>query len=156
MKAFAVVALLLFTGVFLLGYRPGCLFELPSSSPTGSFVLQPFEDFGYLQRSLPRSPAQSDRSKLPTVFVPGMGDSCFNPGFLQITDLVAKRMGTKSVCIGPGFDSVSDAINSFAKTMNEQVENLRKQVQKHEELQHGFNAIGLSQGNLVIRAYGKP
>jgi len=92
---------------------------------------------------------------VPTVLVPGMGDSCFNPGFSQLTSMVASRTLREAVCIGPGTDAATDPINSFTKTMDQQVEHFAEKVRENIQLAAGFNAMGLSQGNLVIRAYSK-
>lgn len=146
MFASVVVALLVVLGLAGLAGLRG-----PTPTPPASFVLQPFPH--PLLQTLPSSLGARATTSLPTVLVPGMGDSCFNPGFSQLVQLVAQRTNTSAVCVGPGFDPVSDAIGSFAKTMREQVEQFRTRVRKHAELKQGFNAIGLSQGNLVIRAY---
>jgi palmitoyl-protein thioesterase len=99
------------------------------------------------------SPFLGKTATLPTVLAPGMGDSCFNPGFSQLTTMVATRTSREAFCFGPGNDAATDPVNSFTKSMDEQVEHFAKKVKAKGELAAGFNAMGLSQGNLIIRAY---
>jgi palmitoyl-protein thioesterase len=101
--------------------------------------------------SMPTSQAGS--SKLPTVFMHGMGDSCFNPGMKSITAAVGKHVGTYSVCIPTGPDLQSDTNNGFFMTMNDNVDVFAKAIQNDTNLANGFNAVGFSQGNSVIRGY---
>jgi palmitoyl-protein thioesterase len=68
---------------------------------------------------------------------------------------VSQRTGTAVKCIGPGFDLVSDKLMSFTKPMLEQLAQFHAKVSADPVLAKGFNAIGLSQGNLVLRAYGR-
>ncbi|KAH9258239.1 hypothetical protein BASA81_003288 [Batrachochytrium salamandrivorans] len=150
---FASVLVMLVVLVVLLLLGLAWLYYTPTTVTTAqaSFVLQPFPH--PVLQTLPSSLGLKATTSLPTVLVPGMGDSCFNPGFSQLVGFVSQRTNTSAICIGPGFDPISDAIGSFAKTMGEQVEQFKTRVRKHPELKLGFNAIGLSQGNLVIRAY---
>jgi palmitoyl-protein thioesterase len=92
-------------------------------------------------------------SKLPTVFMHGMGDSCFNPGMKSITEAVGKHVGTYSVCIPTGDDLDSDTNNGFFMTMNDNVDVWAKKIMNDTNLANGFNVVGFSQGNSVIRGY---
>jgi len=83
----------------------------------------------------------------------GMGDSCFNPGMKSITEKVGEHVGTYSVCIPTGADQSSDSNNGFFMTMNDNVDVFAKAIQKDPKLANGFNAVGFSQGNSVIRGY---
>jgi len=58
-----------------------------------------------------------------------------------------------SVCIGDGDTQPEDTINGFLMNMNKQVEYFNKAVQKNGKLKNGFHAVGLSQGNLLVRGY---
>ena len=89
----------------------------------------------------------------PTVLTHGMGDACSNPGFAQLTRLVSARTKSVAVCVGAGPTQAADTINTFATTMDAQVEYFAQTVRADARLAKGFNALGLSQGNLVIRAY---
>merc|ERR1711907_727226 len=92
-------------------------------------------------------------SKLPTVFMHGMGDSCFNPGMKSITAAVGKHLGTYAVCVPTGPDQASDTNNGFFMTMNKNVDVFAAAIKKDANLKNGFNAVGFSQGNSVIRGY---
>merc|ERR1711988_2038500 len=92
-------------------------------------------------------------SKLPTVFMHGMGDSCFNPGMKDITEKVGEHLGTYAVCIPTGPDLDSDTNNGFFMTMNDNVDVFAKAIKNDTKLAGGFNAVGFSQGNSVIRGY---
>mmetsp|Transcript_7856 Transcript_7856/g.15610 ORF Transcript_7856/g.15610 Transcript_7856/m.15610 type:complete len:331 (-) Transcript_7856:431-1423(-) len=94
-----------------------------------------------------------DSAKSPLVFAHGMGDSCFNPGMKQITKLAGQYAGVYSTCIAEGSNQPEDTTNGFFMNMNKQVDYFAKQVKADENLQQGFSAVGLSQGNLVIRGY---
>jgi len=97
--------------------------------------------------------AAASAAHLPTVFMHGMGDSCFNPGMKQITDLVGKHTGSYSVCIPTGMTQGSDTNNGFFMTMNHNVEVFAAAIKNDTRLAGGFNAVGFSQGNNVIRGY---
>lgn len=83
----------------------------------------------------------------------GMGDSCFNPGMKSITEAVGKHLGTYSVCIPTGADVDSDTNNGFFMTMNDNVDVFAAAVKNDTRLAGGFNAVGFSQGNSIIRGY---
>ena len=111
---------------------------------------------GFTETEIDGSLLTSEKvAQVPTVLAPGMGDSCFNPGFSQLTSMVAGRTNRFAFCYGAGSDANTDPINSFTKTMDDQVEHFAQKVKGNIELAAGFNAMGLSQGNLIIRAYSK-
>ena len=88
----------------------------------------------------------------PSVTAHGMGDSCFNPGMKQISDVVGKTLGTYAVCIPTG-TRLTDTTNSFFKTMNWNVDEFAKNIRKDAQLKDGFNCVGFSQGNSLCRGY---
>jgi len=90
---------------------------------------------------------------LPTVYMHGMGDSCFNAGMKQITADTGTHLGSYSVCIPTGPDLNSDTNNGFFMTMDKNVEVFAEAIKKDPKLAGGFNAVGFSQGNSVIRGY---
>jgi len=96
---------------------------------------------------------QAGSSSLPTVFMHGMGDSCFNPGMKSITEKVGQHLGTYSVCIPTGANLNDDTNNGFFMTMNDNVDVFAAAIKNNTKLAGGFNAIGFSQGNSVIRGY---
>jgi len=83
----------------------------------------------------------------------GMGDSCFNPGMTSITEKVGEHLGTYSVCVPTGPDLDSDTNNGFFMTMNDNVDVFAKAIKNNTKLAGGFNAVGFSQGNSIIRGY---
>merc|ERR1719384_1062250 len=50
---------------------------------------------------------------LPTVTAHGMGDSCFNSGFEDLTRMIAKQTEQYAVCIPTGDDQGTDTDNGF-------------------------------------------
>eukprot|EP01059_Diplonema_ambulator_P027496 TRINITY_DN456_c0_g3_i1.p3 TRINITY_DN456_c0_g3~~TRINITY_DN456_c0_g3_i1.p3 ORF type:complete len:313 (+),score=154.14 TRINITY_DN456_c0_g3_i1:88-1026(+) len=103
-----------------------------------------------LEGGVRRMPAAG---RLPTVTAHGMGDSCFNKGFKQLTEAVANTTGSYAVCIPGAPNEPEDTLSGFFVTMNRNVEIFAKKVKEDPQLAGGFNAIGLSQGNSVIRGY---
>jgi hypothetical protein len=104
----------------------------------------------FLRHSSLRSPLSSN-SALPIVVAHGMGDSCYNTPMVSLTSAMGARAGTYSVCVPTGDDQASDTINGFVMNMNANVDEFAKRVRNDPLLANGFNAVGLSQGNNVIR-----
>ena len=100
-----------------------------------------------------RVDGQGPASKLPTVFAHGMGDSCFNAGMKQITADTGKHIGSYAVCIPTGDNWLSDTINGFLQTMDKSVDVFAEKIRKDPNLKGGFNMVGFSQGNSLIRGY---
>lgn len=153
-----IVLFLCCLGAFALAYQT--LYgqnQHPLAGDTPLTVLPAFSNEDILSAVTENALLKRTRQAVqyPTVLAPGMGDSCFNPGFSQLTTLVAERTKQKAICVGPGEDIITDMYNAFITTLDEQVEHFRRKVQGNPDLAHGFNAVGLSQGNLVIRAYSK-
>lgn len=100
-------------------------------------------------------PLQSEfaGSALPTVTGHGMGDSCFEPGFASVTRAVAKRTGSYAKCIPTGGNIITDTINGFLMNMDKSVDVFAAKIRADPKLANGFNAIGFSQGNSLIRGY---
>jgi len=121
------------------------------------------EQFIHMAQKLPsvvqefKNPQVSEGVKgkitLPLVFMHGMGDSCFNSGMKQITELAGQHMNVYSVCIPTGKRRTSDTMNGFFMTMDDNVDEWNRRVQLDDKLKNGFHAVGFSQGNSVIRGY---
>eukprot|EP00980_Cylindrotheca_fusiformis_P028568 scaffold22612_cov138-Cylindrotheca_fusiformis.AAC.2 len=93
-------------------------------------------------------------SKLPIVLAHGMGDSCFNSGFQKLVKYTSKTLGNVySVCIPTGKDRKEDTANGYFLNMDASVDIFAKTIQADPQLKNGFHAIGLSQGNNIIRGY---
>jgi len=90
---------------------------------------------------------------LPTILGHGMGDSCFEPGMASIGRLISKRTGSYAKCIPTGGNIITDTINGFLMNMDKSVDVFAEKIRKDPKLQGGFNAIGFSQGNSLIRGY---
>ena len=52
-----------------------------------------------------------------------------------------------------GNSSIADILNGFIMNLDDQVDYFANVVQQDAHLSNGFNAVGYSQGNLVIRGY---
>ena len=101
------------------------------------------------------SPSQfaAKNATLPVVLAHGMGDSCFNSGFKSVTAAVASKLGVYATCIPTGSNAISDTINGFLMNMDKSVEVFAAKVRADPKLAGGFYAMGLSQGNNLIRGY---
>jgi len=85
----------------------------------------------------------------PVVLMHGLGDSGANPGMQSLAQSVsAKYPGMYATAI-----QVADGMDSFFTLMGDQVDQFAAAVRKDPKLAKGFNAVGLSQGNLVVRGY---
>ena len=101
----------------------------------------------------PPTRASAAAGALPIVTAHGMGDSCFNTGMKSVTAAAGKRVGAYAVCVPTADNRVGDTIDGFLKNMDRSVDAFAERVRKDPKLKNGFNAIGLSQGNNVIRGY---
>jgi len=90
---------------------------------------------------------------LPTVTAHGMGDSCFHKGFKSITAGIATKTGSYATCIPTGDNVISDSINGFLMNMDKSVDVFAAKIMADPKLAGGFNAIGFSQGNSLVRGY---
>jgi palmitoyl-protein thioesterase len=90
----------------------------------------------------------------PTVTAHGMGDSCFNQGMQDITDVVGNTTGAYAVCIPTG-TKLTDTTNGFFMTMNTNVDKFYENIQKDPQLKNApwINCVGFSQGNSLCRGY---
>lgn len=88
----------------------------------------------------------------PTVTAHGMGDSCFNSGMKEITELIGTTLGTYAVCVPTG-NRLTDTTNGFLMTMNDNVDVFAAKILKDPKLKGGFNCVGFSQGNSLCRGY---
>lgn len=97
----------------------------------------------------------------PVVLMHGMGDFAKNPlGMIPIKDKIAELAKTYvhsvEICSDPTKleDCVTqDQSNGFLMTMDHQVEQFARVVRADPKLKDGFNAMGMSQGNTLIRGY---
>jgi palmitoyl-protein thioesterase len=100
------------------------------------------------------TPESSASSKFPIVFAHGMGDSCFNSGFQNLVKHTSSMLNNVySVCIPTGKGQKDDTTDGYFLNMDASVDVFAQAIQGDPKLQDGFHAIGLSQGNNVIRGY---
>eukprot|EP00756_Hemistasia_phaeocysticola_P038177 Hpha_TRINITY_DN16742_c0_g2::TRINITY_DN16742_c0_g2_i1::g.80467::m.80467/K01074/PPT; palmitoyl-protein thioesterase len=92
-------------------------------------------------------------TKYPSVTAHGMGDSCFNAGMKQITEVIGNTTGKYSTCIATGATKIADTSDGFFMNMNKNVEVFAEKVRKDANLKDGFNCVGFSQGNSICRGY---
>jgi len=92
-------------------------------------------------------------TKYPTVTGHGMGDSCFNAGMKQITEIIGTTTGQYSTCIATGNSKISDTADGFFMNMNKNVEVFAQKIRADPKLKDGFNCVGFSQGNSLCRGY---
>lgn len=95
----------------------------------------------------------SSKAALPIVTAHGMGDSCFNEGMQSITAHIASLTQSYGTCIPTGDTLHEDTINGYLMSMDENIEIFAKKVKEDPNLKNGFHAVGMSQGNNVIRGY---
>jgi len=98
---------------------------------------------------------------VPIVMMHGMGDFATNPmGMVPIGKMIASNANAyvHSVEICSKASDLSgcatqDQRNGFLMTMDDQVDQFARVVKADPKLAQGFNAVGFSQGNTVIRGY---
>jgi len=79
----------------------------------------------------------------------GMGDAGPNPGMQSLARSVSEMYPQKySIAV-----SVADGLASILEPMDRQLLEFAKAVRADPKLAKGFDAVGLSQGNLLVRAY---
>jgi palmitoyl-protein thioesterase len=96
-----------------------------------------------------------DSTATPVIQMHGMGDFANDPmGMVPLAKQISKFLGGAYVLnVQIGKNDIADIMNGFLMNLDDQVDYFAKVVQGDENLKNGFNAIGYSQGNLVIRGY---
>lgn len=92
--------------------------------------------------------APSSSTPLPFIVLHGIGDACVNPGLTTFTLLLEEMTGATGFCIEIG----NGMVDSFFMRLDKQADVVCQQVRNISELQHGYNMVGLSQGNVIGRA----
>ena len=85
----------------------------------------------------------------------GMGDFANDPaGMVPLADAISEYLGGAYVLnVQIGDTNLEDIMNGFLMNLDDQVDYFANVVQNDVHLTKGFNAVGYSQGNLVIRGY---
>lgn len=93
--------------------------------------------------------SDADGKIIPTVFMHGLGDSGSNRGMKNLAKTVEDAYpGAYSIAV-----DVADGMKSYTSSIDSQVSDFAKVVASDPQLAKGFNAVGLSQGGLIVRAY---
>lgn len=71
----------------------------------------------------------------------------------SITKGIGKKTGSYAKCIPTANNIISDTIDGFLKNMDASVDVFAEKIRADTNLAGGFNAIGFSQGNSLIRGY---
>lgn len=84
-----------------------------------------------------------------------MGDFANNPmGMIPIRNMISKRLnGAYVVNAMLAKTDLMDQLGEFFQLMDKEVDSFAEYVRADKNLTNGFNAIGYSQGNLIIRGY---
>ena len=99
--------------------------------------------------SSPLAAPAKNQTFRPTVVAHGMGDSGTNAGMKSLCKTVSdKYPGAFVLC-----STTADSGKSISMTFDKQLADFRDEIAAHPELQNGFNAVGLSQGNFLLEAY---
>ncbi|CAM6105687.1 unnamed protein product [Calypogeia fissa] len=85
---------------------------------------------------------------LPFIVLHGIGDACVNDGLTTFTLLLAEMSGATGFCIEIG----NGGSDSFFMRLDKQADVVCQQIKSMTELRHGYNMVGLSQGNVIGRA----
>lgn len=97
----------------------------------------------------------SDNATTPVVQMHGMGDFAKDPfGMVPLAKDISDYLGGAYVLnVQIGENSLADILNGFIMNLNDQVDYFANVVRSDPKLANGFNAIGYSQGNILIRGY---
>jgi palmitoyl-protein thioesterase len=92
---------------------------------------------------------------LPVIQMHGMGDFANDPfGVVPLKNAISDYLGGVYVLnVQIGETSMADIMNGFIMNLDDQVDYFADVVQNDPQLADGFNAVGYSQGNLVVRGY---
>jgi len=94
-------------------------------------------------------PVNGTEAAPPVVFMHGMGDSGSNRGMKSICQTVPdKYPGTYSLCL-----NVANGAASISQVLDKQLAELVSVIRSDPKLANGFNAVGLSQGNVLLKSY---
>jgi palmitoyl-protein thioesterase len=114
--------------------------------------------FWYLTLAAALSAVRGDNT--PVVLMHGMGDFAKNPlGMVpiknKIAELAKSYVHSVEICSEGKLENCAaeDQSNGFFMTMDQQVDQFARVVRADPQLKNGFNAMGMSQGNTLIRGY---
>lgn len=105
-------------------------------------------EFSIPEVYLTREPAPAANYR-PVVLMHGLGDSGNASGMQSLVKSVMNAF-PGAYATSP---DVADGTSSYFTLMQDQVDQFAKTVRSDPKLQNGFNAVGISQGGVIVRAY---
>jgi palmitoyl-protein thioesterase len=107
------------------------------------------------QRRLRRD---SQKLGVPIAVAHGMGDSCFNEGIQHVTERMSRLLSDESLytnvtCIPMGNTQTQDTNSGYFLNMDASVDLFATHIRNDPQYRNGFQALGFSQGNNLIRGY---
>ena len=98
---------------------------------------------------------RKDSDPTPVVQMHGMGDFANDPfGMVPLAEAISDYLGGAYVLnVQIGDTNLEDIMNGFIMNLDDQVDYFANVIRNDTHLTNGFNAIGYSQGNLIIRGY---
>jgi palmitoyl-protein thioesterase len=105
--------------------------------------------------ALATRPRSKNTDATPVVQMHGMGDFANDPfGMVPLAEAISDYLGGAYVLnVQIGDNNIEDILNGFIMNLDDQVDYFANVVRNDGNLTQGFNAIGYSQGNLVVRGY---
>ncbi|CAJ0635238.1 6400_t:CDS:10 [Entrophospora sp. SA101] len=111
-----------------------------------------FHEFNSNNNNVEATPVSKYR---PIVIWHGMGDTCCNPESIgKVIEIIHEALpGVYVHSIMLGDQESEDKKAGFFGNVNDQILSVCEKLKNDENLKHGFNAIGFSQGGLLLRGY---
>jgi len=107
-----------------------------------------------IHRISPPNQLNNNHTPFPVVIWHGLSDSYENPGLGSLAKQIDLRYpGTPVYMIRLDQSGSQDRRATWFGSANEQIDSVCEQLTKIEQLVFGFDAIGLSQGGQLMRAY---
>ena len=72
---------------------------------------------------------------------------------LKLTSHLPQAVGKKYPGVYSKCLTVADGVSSITTILSKQLDEFKAAIDSDDNLKNGFHAVGLSQGNLLIRAY---
>ncbi len=85
-------------------------------------------------------------TSLPVAILHGFYDTCKNPYFPQLVNLIKYNIGDYSICIETGGEG-----DSLANSFQEQADKACEEINKNPKFSDDFSILSISQGGLIAR-----